>query len=486
MVNVGLSPGPATCTAPIRALLLIVASALAATTANAQPAAINRILFDPQPLSGAPVVVPAPRAPASPATMLTDSGPGAEFPVAQGIDSYLQSIAATELDGGPFAPELLEQYFALGDIYQQRGDHEEALAAYDKADYISRITLGLYSPEQFAIVEGMIESHLARGEVAEAQDKQQYLLFLNREYYGDSSLQVVPALETLGDWNLDAFRAMLNQANPSNLIMQLRGSSGINADNPRMLAFSNLQQARMNYRQAIANMLGHQQFGDPRLIELEQKMVETEFLSASRDGIMDSPEFYIDQRRAYTGSRISRTDRGSSGHFINGRNAYRRIRLYQENLYEVDPLAVAQTIIDLGDWNLLFQRQVSALNHYREARRYMTEHGVPEAAINDLLSPPVPRQLPVFTPLPHSRAKFGLTPDADIAWDGHIDVHFHISRFGNVSGIEVLERTEGVTDDIERRLRRLLHSSPFRPRFVAGDVGRGDEVTVRYYFAQID
>jgi hypothetical protein len=42
-----------------------------------------------------------------------------------------------------------------------------------------------------------------------------------------------------------------------------------------------------------------------------------------------------------------------------------------------------------------------------------------------------------------------------------------------------------VSDDVERRLRRLLHSSPFRPRFVAGEIARSDEITLRYYVAQM-
>jgi tetratricopeptide (TPR) repeat protein len=465
---------------------LFAASVSGAATAQSW-SALNRILFDPQPLPPGPSAAPAPQpvGQASPVSLPTDPGVDAE-PAAQDIDDYLQSIAMEELQGGPFAPELMEQYFALGEVYQRQGEHDEALTAFEKADYVSRINNGLYTPQQFAIVENMIASHLAQGEIAEAQQKQQYLFFLNRQYYGDKSLQIVPALETLADWNLDAFRALLNQRNTSNLVMQLRAPRGINTENPKVLAFGNLYQARNNYHQAITNMIGHGQFADPKLVELEHKMVETEFLAASRQGILSNPEFYLDQQRVSTGSRISRNYRNSSLHFINGRNGYRRVRLYQENLPDADPVAIAQTILSLADWHLLFQRQISALDHYREAQRYLVEHGVPEATISSLLTPAIPQQLPTFTPLPNSRAKFGLTADATVPYDGHIDVRFHVSRFGNVGRIEVLERSETATADIERRLRRLLHSSPFRPRFVAGELARSDAVTLRYYFAHMN
>src|SRR5690606_35754368 len=129
------------------------------------------------------------------------------------VDAYLQSIADTELEGGPFAPELLEQYLALGESHQALADHEAALAAFEKAEYISRINNGLHAPEQFAIVENMIESHLARDELQEAGNKQRYLLMLHEEQYGATSLELVPALMVAADWNFSVFNRQLSRPN---------------------------------------------------------------------------------------------------------------------------------------------------------------------------------------------------------------------------------------------------------------------------------
>jgi hypothetical protein len=266
--------------------------------------------------------------------------------------------------------------------------------------------------------------------------------------------------------------------------MEHMAPRGINAPSPRLLAFGNLFQARLNFYDAISNLLQHQQYEDPRLIDLERRLIETEFMTASREGIMHNPDFYMDMRGVYTGTRITRSRRSNQINFVNGRNAHERIRIYQEAM-RTDPLEVGKTIVSMADWHLLFDRQVGALELYREARRYMLEHGVEQASIDALLSPGIPQQLPSFTPLPHSREKFGIAPDATVDYDGHIDVSFRVSRFGNAGRIEVVDQEGPVTADMLRRLRRLLNSTPFRPRFVAGEPATSDDVTVRYYFQQL-
>jgi outer membrane biosynthesis protein TonB len=102
------------------------------------------------------------------------------------------------------------------------------------------------------------------------------------------------------------------------------------------------------------------------------------------------------------------------------------------------------------------------------------------------LSPVVPQQLPTFTPVPHSRARFGLAADAEVPWDGYVDVSFRVSRFGHASDIDVLGSTGPLTEDIEKRLRRLVRGYPFRPRFIDGAPSTRDQVSIRYYFAVLN
>lgn len=472
-----------------RVVALFAASLLGpwAAPLAAQPSSLNRVLFEARPLPGneAPVQVTAPR---TPVTVMPGLGPllGGENRRAD-VEAYLRSIADIELDGGPFAPDLLEQYLALGETHQQQQDHEAALEAFEKADYISRINNGLYSPDQFAIVENMIESHLARGELDEASDRQRYLLLLHEQQYGANSLELVPALANIGDWSFSVFNRQLELPNTVFAVGgNPQGGFGGRAMSPRAMAFVSLYQSQMHYWRAINIMLNRGRFLDPQLQELEHKLIETSFLSSNRDGLLRNPDFYLSQRSAYTGTRIRRSMRPTSPYFFTGRSAYERLVAYQLMTPGADAVTIGKTLIALADWHLVFDRQGPAIRAYERAHAFLVANEVPQASIDALLSPAMPQQLPAFTPLPHSRAKLGIPDDAEVGWDGYMDISFTIGRFGQADDFAVLASSGPVTRDMQIRLRRMLRSTPFRPRFIDGEPARRDEVQVRYYFAQLD
>lgn len=423
----------------------------------------------------------------------TLSGTGEDFPgitndasdPASTIDRYLQAIADEELDNGPFAPELQQQLLALGQARQQQGDHEEALEAFARAEHISRINNGLHAPDHSVIVERMIESLIATGDISEANTKQQYLLYLQQQYYGQNSMEVVPALTATGDWNMDAFNTIMER--PSAFRLNLNAvpiSFGRRNVDPRVLAFSNLHTAQWLYYQAIVNIVQHRDFANPLLLDTEKKLIEATFLSAHRQGIIEEPGFYMDSRRSLTGSRISRQGLSAKSlNFESGRNAWMRIRIYLQNVPAINPLEVADAMVGLGDWYMLFNRRPTALRHYSEAWQYLQQANAPPAVIGNLLTPQIPAQLPQFTALPHSRAHLGVEASAEVTYDGYIDVSFAISRFGNVQDLQVLGKSANATRPIERRLKRLLHSAPFRPRLYAGIPAERETVQLRYWFA---
>ena len=478
----------------IACLMLCCLLFSASTVSNAQEIVnIDRVLFEPYPLPSSdspPVLASIPGTKgrivlaANTDEMIATSDPDK---AERDVEQYLQVITETEAQEGPFDTGLFEYYLDLGLAYQDQGLHEEAIEAFEKAEYISRINNGLYSPDQFPVVERMIESYIATGDLLTANSKQQYLLYLNTQFYGEDSLEVVPALDYLADWNMDTFLTALTLGNSVGLNINFggRGVGGINAT-PRALAMRNLFLAQSQYYQAIENLIDHRRLFDPKLLELEQKLVEAIFLSALRRGILEDPVFYLNRRTARTGSRIVRDElRGNTMSYINGRNAWMRMQIYVENNPAATPLDVARTMLGQADWNMMFNRRVTAREQYAEIHDYLQTSGLEEAEINALLHPPLPVQLPEITFRPHTRQHLGVPEDAQIAWQGYIDLGFSISRYGNVQGIRILGKSDNVTSRLERRLRKVLHNSPFRPRLADGEPLKQDEVQLRYYFAEI-
>lgn len=463
-------------------MALLACSCLLSHTALAQPRAIDRVLFEPSPLvvanaSTLPDLMPETGADGPESeTELPEAPPALE----QDIADYQQAVVYEELENGPFSEGLLESFMGLGRLYQQQGEHEEALEILARAEYISRINSGLHAPEQFEIVDAIIDSHLALGQFAEADEKQHYLLFIQQEYYGGDNPQMVPALENLGDWGMYAFNSLLSTVSGS-------GNSR-SRDNPRAIAYSNLFVAQRNYLKAIYTLINNRSFTDPRLPLLEYHLIEAIYLGANRAGIMTDPQFYFGYGGNPTkGFRLVHEEfSGTSPTFINGRNAWQRMRAYLENNPSATIQEVTDSIIGMGDWHLLFNRPGLALDNYREAHRYLELQNMPEAEIARVLAPTVPQQLPAFTPLPNSRGKLGIAPDAEIAYDGYLDVSFRLTDQGNVRGLRIIGKSESADGVLIQRLRRLLRSMPFRPRFDAnGEPLNNDQITLRYHFARL-
>jgi len=199
-------------------------------SAQAQPDLIlDRILFEPALLTDNQVESPVDNPVESPDknqtinagnTTSTDFSAHATDPVfvadsdsVASPDSYLRQITLREQQTSPFDSQLFEQYLGLGISYQSRGEHEAAITAFEKAEYISRINNGLYAPDQFPIIQRMIDSYEATGDLTSATRREQYLFYLNEQHYGENSLELVPILIAQADRNSNAFLNALHAGN---------------------------------------------------------------------------------------------------------------------------------------------------------------------------------------------------------------------------------------------------------------------------------
>lgn len=414
-----------------------------------------------------------------------DDAPAPEPGLLVDVAAYNDRIAAHIEGSGPFDMGLIQEYAALGELYQQLGQHERAIEAFEEAEYVARINEGLTAPQAFDSIESAVESYIAMGDLPAANEKLQFLLYLNREHYGSNSLELVPLLAAMGDWHMYSFSQALSAPPVASFSIGLGGSGGRNAFDPRSIAFGNLFRAQGMYSQAIGTLLNRQVLYAPELIALEQKLVESVFLTAHREGFMRNPAFFLGNYYTTTGSHLRRNRfSGLSPSYLQGRNAYERMRRYQNFQYQSDPLDLARILIAEADWHLIYDHHSKAIRVYEEALELMRRQGVPEAELEAIFAPSVPVQLPAFTALPHSRAYLGIAEDREIDYEGHVDVSFELSRYGSAKRVRVLGTSEATDPDVVKRLRRLLNSMPFRPVVLEGRE-EARKKTVRYYYAQL-
>lgn len=406
------------------------------------------------------------------------------------IDAYRQALSDIESESGPFSQDLYETLLDLGTQYQQLGDHEAAIEIFERAEHISRINNGLFHPEQFASIEKMIESYLAIGDVITANQKQRYLVYLSQEHFGARDINTLPSLLDLADRNMTSFTDTLN--GPT--VPTISFSSGNNASGPggapsrtptaRELAFRNLFVAQQSYFRAIATMLDNEQYFNPLLLDLEYRFLETLFLQSFRMSIVKEPDYYLSERRHSTGSLITHDfNRRFSSGYAQGKNAFERIIIYISNNPDARLYQLVNALMEFGDWNMLFGRSNTAQDKYLEAYNLVNQMNVNQENIESLFRPAIPVHLPLFTAKPNSREKFDIPQDQQLDHEGYIDIAFTISRFGRAKRFDVLDASENSTSSIERRLRRFLRNSPFRPRLDEAGEFTEQRVTLRYYFS---
>ncbi len=413
--------------------------------------------------------------------------PGA-LEITRNIEAYQDAVRRIEAADGPFAPELFESLVDLAGQYQLANEHETAIEILERAEHISRVNHGLYHPEQYASIEKMIDSYLALGDYASANEKQGYLVFLNEQHYGQLSANILPSLVELAETNMDNFNRAINSDAP---VISFSSNVGPGRPSrqatPKQMAFRNLYVAQQNYLHAIATMIDNKQFFDPMLLDLEYSFLETLLLQAFRSAIIRDPDYYMSYKSTSTGSLV-RQDffRRNSNGYNQGKDAFERILVYLRNNPKARVYQLVNALMEYGDWNMLFGRGNLARARYQEAYDLVQNLEIEKQYVEEFFRPQMPVHLPLITAKPNSREKFGIAENAEIEHLGYIDIAFTISKYGRAKRFDVLATSGQTNSNIERRLIRYLRNSPFRPYFSEDEGFEDREVTLRYYFTFAD
>lgn len=127
------------------------------------------------------------------------------------IALFEQRLLALESQFGPYDPNLIEVLADLGRYYSEIGQFQRAGAVFERALSITRISDGLYSAGQLAILENLIDAYKAAGDWDSADDKEHLALHINTRLYEPGSQAYADAVLAFGDWKIQAARGNLMQ-----------------------------------------------------------------------------------------------------------------------------------------------------------------------------------------------------------------------------------------------------------------------------------
>lgn len=360
------------------------------------------------------------------------------------INQYNSAVSAIELDGGAWDDGLVEELAALGRLQQEQGDHLAAVETLDRAIHVNRINAGLYTLEQIPVVEQLIQSYIALGDWEQADIYNNYLFHVQQKAFGYNDPRLIPGLERLATWHIQAFNVGYGE-----------------------LPGIRLRQSEIMFN-AAARMVGvHFGKNDERFITYQQNIANSAYLVSRNQDLMlqiDRSEYRNMQQML--AEQLNEQRRIQASGFRTGERALAEIvQVYSEKADE--PYVLAEAITHLADWYLLFGQRRGALESYQLAWNVLQEQENAEVLTQRLYGEVVP--LPSFaSSIEIPEAYYKNEDGTDALNFDFADLTFDVTDRGVVRNIAI-DTEESEANKLQlRKLRSMVRSTRFRPLIVDG------------------
>jgi hypothetical protein len=105
--------------------------------------------------------------------------------------ALVEQIARLRAEGGPNAAAAIAPLRALALQYQEAGDDALAIGVLEEARHITRVNLGLTSPDEALLIRQQIRSEKALGRSEPAWDLEQEMVTIARQHHDDRRMASV-------------------------------------------------------------------------------------------------------------------------------------------------------------------------------------------------------------------------------------------------------------------------------------------------------
>lgn len=389
-----------------------------------------------------------------------------------------QAVATLEASGDTWHPMIAESMISLARLLQAEDKHTDALVTLERAVHISRVNHGLFSLEQGPAVKMQVQSHLALGEWDEADSLEQYHFYIHSRSLGGGNPDLIPALLSYAEWHLDAF-----------------------ADRRGELPTTRLIDAYRLYSVAMSLVDAQP---EPEKYPRERYLQRLAYLSwlMHRTGVQNRPETLYAKTRQVDDEWAERITTGEyrlhNNPFLQGEYVLGQIVAMREQRVAESPLGSsiqremrklhAEAVLDMADWNLLFDRRQRAESVYKQAWELLASED--DALKKDVFDRMV--LIPSFENFMQPEQTMELAQGSSIAmatafsatramrdqprqsWPW-VTMRFDLTRNGRVTNVELMESSTEINENVRRNMVMALRGSVLRPALRDGtpDITRG-------------
>jgi hypothetical protein len=344
-------------------------------------------------------------------------------------------LDAVEASLGPYTPDLVPHLSGLGAAYLSDGKFPEASAAYARAIHLLRVNEGLKTPQQTPLVEQLIESRLAAGQVQAADDQQKYLFAIRRASYRPTDPEMHAAVAQYTDWLRAAYLAEVDSKRFHRLLEMI--------DINTALAEQVAAEHGDHSRELLPYL--HGKLVAEYLVSIYPGEKEDGLrVEVHQQGEIDLPQ--LEEMRFYKMRKFNHRY---------GEETAERIRAILAQDAEATPEENAGATVLQADWYQWHRRYAQALPLYEQAWR---QGG--EAWRTSTFDAPLelPAQI-VFQP---GRLPLKTSHEADVR------LRFDVTRQGKATDIDLLDTGERASESAVVRSYKFLRDMRFRPRIEAG------------------
>lgn len=389
-----------------------------------------------------------------------------------------QAVATLEATGDTWHPMIAESMISLARLLQAEDNHTEALVMLERAVHISRVNHGLFSLEQGPAIKMQVQSHLALGEWPEADSLEQYHFYIHSRSLGDGNPELIPALLSYAEWHLNAFADQRGELPSARLIDAYRLYSVAMSLVDAQPQPENYPREHYLHRLAYLSWLMHRTGvqNRPETLYAKTRQVDDEWadrITAGEYRQHNNPflqgEFVLGQIIAMREQRVGESTPGSS------------IQREMRKLH-------AEAVLDMADWNLLFDRRQRAESVYEQAWELLASED--DALKKDVFDRMV--LIPSFENFMQPEQTMELAQGSSIAmatafsaarsvreqprqsWPW-VTMRFDLTRNGRVTNVELMESSTEINENVRRNMVMALRGSVLRPALRDGtpDITRG-------------
>ena len=378
--------------------------------------------------------------------------------LSRSITAYEKQIAELEAAEGPHAAGLVEARSGLGMLYQQAGDHGQAIAVLRDALQSVRVNEGLHSMSQVAILEAIIDSQVALGARDALRRDYEYLFWLYQRNYGERNAGLAPVIKKLGQWYFDLY----NFSPPNTTVEPLIAADDLYAKALKILPEDAPPRDRADilYKVAVINHHVAEDVQDPMLShrEIREAMIPhgrgSPYLNEAA-----VRQYYADQS------------------FYKGKRSLKRIVETYEKTLPDGIVDYARALVFMGDWLTVQRRVLEGGGLYQRAWAALEEHDADPALVDELFGEPHPiEQLPVP----------GEAEPQTGAGSYYVDALLDVPKSGWPTNIRIQAVHPPEETALIRRAERGIAATRYRPTYRNGQPVATTDVPLRFVFKHKD